>query len=94
VRAAVVTELNGPDGIEIREVEDPTPEPGQVRIDVKYTGISFPDVLQTRGGGCSVLRLLGAFQQLCPSFAESELPWTNIILSRVRIRSWVGRECG
>jgi hypothetical protein len=44
--------------------------------------------------GCSVLRLLGAFQQLCQSFAESELPWTNIILSRVRIRSWVGRECG
>jgi NADPH2:quinone reductase len=50
VLAAMVTELNGPDGIEIREVEDPTPEPGQVRIDVEYTGISFPDVLQTRGG--------------------------------------------
>jgi NADPH:quinone reductase len=50
VRAAVVTELNGPDGIEIREVEDPTPGPGQVLIDVDYTGISFPDVLQSRGG--------------------------------------------
>jgi NADPH:quinone reductase len=50
VRAAVVTELNGPDGIEIREVEDPNPGPGQVLIDVEYTGISFPDVLQTRGG--------------------------------------------
>ena len=50
MRAAVVTELNGPDGIEIREVEDPTPGPGQVLIDVDYTGISFPDVLQSRGG--------------------------------------------
>lgn len=50
MRAAVVTELNGPDGVEIREVEDPSPGPGQVLIDVEYTGISFPDVLQTRGG--------------------------------------------
>lgn len=50
MRAAVVTELNGPDGVEIREVEDPSPGPGQVLIDVEYTGISFPDVLQTHGG--------------------------------------------
>jgi len=50
VRAAVLAELNGPDGVEIREVADPSPGPGQVLIDVEYTGISFPDVLQTRGG--------------------------------------------
>ena len=49
MRAAVVTELNGPDGVVIREVPDPTPEPGHVLIDVEYAGISFPDVLQTRG---------------------------------------------
>jgi len=49
VRAAVVAELNGPDGVAIREVPDPTPAPGQVLIDVEYAGISFPDVLQTRG---------------------------------------------
>jgi NADPH:quinone reductase len=49
VRAAVVTELNGPDGVVIREVPDPTLKPGHVLIDVEYAGISFPDVLQTRG---------------------------------------------
>ena len=49
MRAAVVTDLNGPDGVVIREVADPIPEPGQVLIDVEYAGISFPDVLQTRG---------------------------------------------
>jgi NADPH:quinone reductase len=49
VRAAVVTELNGPDGVVIREVPDPTLKPGHVLIDVEYAGISFPDVLQSRG---------------------------------------------
>ena len=49
MRAAIVAELNGPDGVVIREVPDPTPAPGQVLIDVEYAGISFPDVLQTRG---------------------------------------------
>ena len=49
MRAAVVTDLNGPDGVVIREVPDPTLKPGHVLIDVEYAGISFPDVLQTRG---------------------------------------------
>ena len=42
MRAAVVAELNGPDGVEIRELADPSPGPGQVLIDVEYTGISSP----------------------------------------------------
>jgi len=49
VRAAVVTELSGPDGIVIREVAEPNPGPDQVIVDVEYAGISFPDVLQSRG---------------------------------------------
>ena len=49
MRAAVVTELNGPDCVVVREVPDPTPGPDQVPIDVEYAGISFPDVLQARG---------------------------------------------
>jgi len=49
VRAAIVTELTGPDSIVIREVPEPTLQPGHVLIDVEYAGISFPDVLQTRG---------------------------------------------
>src|SRR6478672_12186773 len=49
MRAAVVTDLIGPDGVVVREVPTPTPGPAQVLIDVEYAGISFPDVLQTRG---------------------------------------------
>jgi NADPH:quinone reductase len=49
MRAAVVTDLIGPDGVVVREVLGPTPGPAQVLIDVEYAGISFPDVLQTRG---------------------------------------------
>jgi NADPH:quinone reductase len=49
VRAAVVTELNGPDAVVIRDVPEPTLKPGHVLIAVEYAGISFPDVLQTRG---------------------------------------------
>ena len=33
----------------VRDVPDPTLKPGHVLIDVEYAGISFPDVLQTRG---------------------------------------------
>src|SRR3954462_9187913 len=49
LHAALITALTGPDGIEVREVPDPVPKPGQVLIDVEYAGVVFPDVLQTRG---------------------------------------------
>jgi NADPH:quinone reductase len=49
VRAAVITALTGPDAIEIRDVPEPAPAAGRVRIDVHYAGVVFPDVLQTRG---------------------------------------------
>ena len=49
MRAAVVTELNGPDGVVIRDVPNPALKRGHVLIAVEYAGISFPDVLQTRG---------------------------------------------
>src|SRR3954469_23811618 len=34
MRAAVITALTGPDTVEVRNVPDPVPEPGQVLIDV------------------------------------------------------------
>jgi NADPH:quinone reductase len=49
MRAAVITALTGPDAVEVRDVPEPVPEPGQVLIDVAYAGVVFPDVLQTRG---------------------------------------------
>jgi NADPH2:quinone reductase len=54
VRAVQISELSGPDAI--RVVDAPSPEPSHmltpgegVLIDVAATGVSFPDVLQTRG---------------------------------------------
>jgi NADPH:quinone reductase len=54
MKAAQIGELSGPDAIEIVEVPEPEPShmltPGEgVLIDVKAAGVSFPDVLQTRG---------------------------------------------
>ena len=54
VRAAVVTELTGPDSLVVREVPEPAPDhpmtPGEgVVIDVTVAAVAFPDVLQSRG---------------------------------------------
>jgi NADPH2:quinone reductase len=54
VRALQLTELSGPDGIEVTELPEPEPThmltPGEgVVIDVQAAAVSFPDVLQTRG---------------------------------------------
>ncbi len=49
MRAAQVVTLDGPDHVEVREVREPTPTAEQVVIDVAYAGVTFPDVLLTRG---------------------------------------------
>jgi NADPH:quinone reductase len=55
VRAIQIVELKGPDG-SLREVELPEPEPSHpltpgrgVVVEVHAAGVSFPEVLQTRG---------------------------------------------
>src|SRR3954471_11530267 len=49
MRAAVITALTGPDAVEVQERPEPVPESHQVLIGVEYAGVTFPDVLQTRG---------------------------------------------
>ena len=49
MRAAVITSLDGPDAVQVQDVPEPEPAPGQVLVDVHYAGVAFPDVLQTRG---------------------------------------------
>src|SRR5271168_3810007 len=54
MRALQITELSGPDAVAIVEVPEPTAShpmtPGAgVLVDVQAAGVSFPDVLQTRG---------------------------------------------
>ena len=49
MRAAVVTALEGPDAVEVRQTAEPVPSEGEILVDVEYAGVVFPDVLQTRG---------------------------------------------
>jgi NADPH2:quinone reductase len=49
VRALVLTALEGPEALELTDVPDPEPGEGMVLIDVHAAGVSFPDLLLTRG---------------------------------------------
>lgn len=49
MKAIRVTALTGPDDVEHLDVERPSPGPGQVLIKVAYAGVTFPELLQTRG---------------------------------------------
>jgi NADPH2:quinone reductase len=49
MRAVQVTRLDGPDALEVEEVADPEPIGDQLLIDVHVAGVTFPDVLLTRG---------------------------------------------
>jgi NADPH:quinone reductase len=54
MRALQISELSGPDAVRVLDLPSPAPDhmltPGEgVLIDVVAAGVSFPDVLQTRG---------------------------------------------
>jgi NADPH:quinone reductase len=49
MRAATITALTGPDAVEVQEWPEPAPTASQVLVDVEYSGVVFPDILQTRG---------------------------------------------
>ncbi|CAN5361983.1 NADPH:quinone oxidoreductase family protein [soil metagenome] len=49
MRAALITTLTGPADITVAELADPTPGPDDVLIDVHRVGVSFPDLLLSRG---------------------------------------------
>jgi NADPH2:quinone reductase len=49
MRALSVTALTGPDAVELVDVDEPTAGDGEVIVDMVYGGVSFPDLLQTRG---------------------------------------------
>ncbi|MGH3716083.1 MAG: NADPH:quinone oxidoreductase family protein [Micromonosporaceae bacterium] len=49
MRAAQVVRLDGPEAIEVNEVPEPKPGDDQVLIEVHAAGLTFPDVLLTRG---------------------------------------------
>ena len=49
MRAAQVVTLTGPADLAIRDIPEPTAGPEQVLIDVHRVGVSFPDLLLSRG---------------------------------------------
>jgi len=49
MRAVQVTELSGPDGAKVVDVDEPTAQGGNLLVDVHAAGVCFPDLLQTRG---------------------------------------------
>ena len=49
MRSVQVSRLDGPGGVEVREVPEPTPGAGDVLVEVHALGVSWPDLLQTRG---------------------------------------------
>lgn len=49
MRAVRIHELIGPSGLRIDELPDPKVGAGQVLIDVRASGVNFPDVLLSRG---------------------------------------------
>ncbi len=49
MRAARVTRLDGPDAIEVADVDEPAGDGSTVVVDVHAAGVAFPDALLTRG---------------------------------------------
>jgi putative PIG3 family NAD(P)H quinone oxidoreductase len=49
MRAVVVTEPGAPDVLEVQDVPDPEPQPGEVVIDVAATAVNRADLLQRQG---------------------------------------------
>lgn len=51
MKAAFCETLDGPDGVAVRDIDDPGPPgEGQIRVAVGACGVSFADLLMTRGG--------------------------------------------
>jgi NADPH2:quinone reductase len=49
MRAAQVVTPTGPADVQVREVDEPTPGPDDVLIEVHRVGVSFPDLLLSKG---------------------------------------------
>ena len=49
MKAARIEEFDGPGGLMIEDVEAPSPEAGQIRVQVKATALTRADLLQTMG---------------------------------------------
>jgi NADPH:quinone reductase-like Zn-dependent oxidoreductase len=49
MRAVFIARRGGPEVLEVREVPDPVPGPGEVRIAVRAAGLNFADLMARMG---------------------------------------------
>ena len=49
MRAVQISRLDGPSAVTLVDLPEPVAGPGQVLVDVHVAGVSYPEVLQTRG---------------------------------------------
>ncbi len=49
MRALQVVRPDGPSGVEVVDLPDPEPGPGEVLVEVRAVGVSFPDLLLSQG---------------------------------------------
>jgi NADPH2:quinone reductase len=49
LKAVVATDIGGPEVLDLQELPEPTPAPGQVSIEVAYSGLNFAEVMGRRG---------------------------------------------
>jgi NADPH2:quinone reductase len=50
MKAIVISRLGGPEVLELRDVPDPEPAPGETLVRVEAAGINFADILTAQGG--------------------------------------------
>jgi NADPH2:quinone reductase len=50
MKAIVISKLGGPEGLEVGEVADPAPVPGEKIVRVRAGGLNFADLLMATGG--------------------------------------------
>jgi NADPH2:quinone reductase len=50
MKAAVITRYGGPEVLQVRDLPDPQPIPGQVLVRVEAAGVNFADIMAARGG--------------------------------------------
>jgi len=49
MKAVIVTRPGGPEVLEVRDVPEPKPKPGEVIVHVEAVGVNFADTMSTRG---------------------------------------------
>lgn len=49
MRAVQIATLDGPAAVQVADIPEPEPAPGQLLVDVHAAGVTFPEVLQSRG---------------------------------------------